>query len=120
MHDYLGFAAKELQYRRWMRYPPAGVLANVIVQAERLEEAMGWSALLGSWFGRHGSEALRVMGPAAAPIVRLKRIHRYHLVLKAESRSVLQRSLHAMLAFADAEKIPRRAIVVDVDAISLM
>ena len=35
-HDYAGFVAKELQYRRWMHYPPIGVLANVIVQGESL------------------------------------------------------------------------------------
>ena len=31
-HDYHGFVAKELQFRRWMHYPPAAVLANVVVQ----------------------------------------------------------------------------------------
>ncbi|HTH53684.1 MAG TPA: primosomal protein N', partial [Edaphobacter sp.] len=33
-HDYPGFVAKEMQYRRWMHYPPYGVLANVVVQSE--------------------------------------------------------------------------------------
>jgi primosomal protein N' (replication factor Y) len=38
-HDYPGFVTKELQYRRWMHYPPYAVLANVVVQSEKLEEA---------------------------------------------------------------------------------
>ena len=46
-HDYKSFAERELKYRRWMHYPPFGVLANVLVQSEKLEEAAGWAAMLG-------------------------------------------------------------------------
>ena len=48
-HDYKAFAERELKYRRWMHYPPFGALANVLVQSQKLEEAAGWSALLGKW-----------------------------------------------------------------------
>ena len=119
-HDYPGFVAKELQYRRWMHYPPYAVLANVIVQSEKLEEATGWATTLGKWFERTKLEKVRVLGPAAAPIVRLKRIYRYHFVLKAEQRAVLGATLRRMLAFADEREIPRRAVVIDVDALHLM
>jgi len=119
-HDYPGFVAKELQYRRWMHYPPYAVLANVVIQSEKLEEATGWSSVVGRWFQQTRLEKVRVLGPAAAPIVRLKRIYRYHFVLKAERRQVLGEALRAMLRFADAQGIPRRNLVVDVDAVHLM
>jgi primosomal protein N' (replication factor Y) (superfamily II helicase) len=119
-HDYPGFVARELQYRRWMHYPPYAVLANVVVQSERLEEATGWSTSLGGWFQRARLDKVRVLGPAAAPIVRLKRIYRYHFVLKAERRQALGETLRAMLTFAEAQNIPRRNLVVDVDAVHLM
>ena len=119
-HNYPGFVAKEMQYRRWMHYPPFAVLANVLIQSEKLEEATGWSSALGRWFEARRMEKVRVLGPAAAPIVRLKRIYRYHFVLKAERRQVLGETLRAMLAFADAQGIPRRGLVVDVDAVHLM
>ena len=119
-HDYPGFVAKELQYRRWMHYPPYAVLANVVIQSEKLEEATRWSSVLGRWFQQTRLEKVRVLGPAAAPIVRLKRIYRYHFVLKAERRQVLGGALRAMLRFADAQGIPRRNLVVDVDAVHLM
>jgi primosomal protein N' (replication factor Y) len=60
------------------------------------------------------------LGPAAAPIVRLKRIYRYHFVLKAEQRHVLQGVLRGMLGHAEAQGIPRRGLMVDVDAVHLM
>jgi primosomal protein N' (replication factor Y) len=119
-HDYPGFVAKEMQYRRWMHYPPYAVLANVLIQSEKLEEATGWSAALGRWFQQARLDKVRVLGPAAAPIVRLKRIYRYHFVLKAERRQVLGETLRAMLAFAEAQGIARRNLVVDVDAVHLM
>jgi len=119
-HDYPGFVAKEMQYRRWMHYPPYAVLANVVVQSEKLEEATGWSAELGRWFQQARLDKVRVLGPAAAPISRLKRIYRYHFVLKAEKRQGLGAVLRAMLAFAESRNIPRRNLVVDVDAVHLM
>jgi len=119
-HDYPGFVAKEMQYRRWMHYPPHGVLANVVVQSERLEEATGWSSELGRWFQNTKLEKVRVLGPAAAPISRLKRIYRFHFVLKGESRKALSEALRAMLGFAESQGVPRRNLVVDVDALHLM
>ena len=119
-HDYPGFVAKEMQYRRWMHYPPYAVLANVVVQSEKVEEATGWSAELGRWFQQARLDKVRVLGPAAAPISRLKRIYRYHFVLKAEKRQALGAVLRAMLTFAESRSIPRRNLVVDVDAVHLM
>ena len=46
-HDYASFVERELKYRRWMHYPPFGVLANVLVQSQKLEEAAAWSSVLG-------------------------------------------------------------------------
>jgi primosomal protein N' (replication factor Y) (superfamily II helicase) len=119
-HDYTGFAARELYFRRAMRYPPFSVLANVIVQSEKLEEVLGWSTKLGRWLQQRQLEGVRVLGPAAAPNSRLKRIYRYHLVLKADRRDVLGAALREMLAVVDREEIPRRAVVVDVDPMHLM
>ncbi len=119
-HDYTGFAARELYFRRAMRYPPFSVLANVIVQSERLEEVLDWSGRLGRWLQKRQLDGVRVLGPAAAPNARLKRIYRYHLVLKAERRDVLGAALREMLAVVDREEIPRRSVVVDVDPMHLM
>ena len=119
-HDYTGFVAKELQYSRWMHYPPAAVLANVLVQGESMAEAAAWANTLGRWFAATPLDNVRVLGPSAAPIARLKRIYRFHFVLKAERRDALSRTLRALLAHADAQAIPRRNLVVDVDAVHLM
>ena len=119
-HDYHAFVARELKYRRWMHYPPFHSLANLIIQSPRLEEAAGWAAALSRWFSSTQLDNVRVLGPAVAPISKIKRIYRFHLLLKAEKKQALGKTLRAALAHAEAAGIPRRNLIVDVDAVSLM
>lgn len=119
-HDFSGFYDKELRFRSWMHYPPYSALANVLVRSNKLNEALEWSGVLGQWFEKTRHEGVRVMGPAAAPIVRLKQDYRYHFVLKAQSREKLNAALRAMLAHANEKQIPRTQVIVDVDALWLM
>jgi primosomal protein N' (replication factor Y) (superfamily II helicase) len=119
-HDFTGFYEKELQFRSWMHYPPYSALANVVVRSDKLDEALQWSGTLGKWFEKTRHEGVRVLGPAAAPIVRLKRDYRYHFVLKSPSREKLNTLLRSMLVYAAQQKIPRTQVIVDVDALWLM
>jgi len=119
-HDFHAFVERELKYRRWMHYPPFNVLANVLIQSQQLEEAAGWAATLGRWFQQTQLTGVRVLGPATAPISKIKRIYRFHLVMKAEKRQLLAKTLRSMLAHAEEAGVPRRNLIVDVDAVSLM
>ena len=119
-HDYASFVERELKYRRWMHYPPFGMLANVLVQAERLEDAARWAAELGKWLQKAEPAGIRVLGPCTAPVARIKGIYRFHLILKGTARQSLNAALRGMLAHADAAGVPRRNLIVDVDAQRLM
>jgi primosomal protein N' (replication factor Y) len=70
-HDYVGFATREMYFRRGMRYPPFAVLANVLVTGEHLEEVLGWAAKIGRWVEQRKFAGVKVLGPAAAPRSRL-------------------------------------------------
>jgi primosomal protein N' (replication factor Y) len=123
-HDYGGFAEKELRFRGWMHYPPLDALANVVVRSDQQEEALRFAGILGRWFEQARGNAgilqgVRVLGPAPAPIVRLKKDYRFHFVLKSASRERLNAVLRAMLAAAQQQKIPVTKLIVDVDAMSL-
>ncbi|HEX8814368.1 MAG TPA: primosomal protein N' [Terriglobales bacterium] len=119
-HDFQNFYDKDLRYRSWMHYPPYTSLTNVLVRSDNLDEAMRWSGILGQWFEKTRHEGIRVLGPSAAPIVRLKRDYRYQFVLKSASREKLNALLRSMLAHAAENKIPRTNLIVDVDALWLM
>jgi primosomal protein N' (replication factor Y) (superfamily II helicase) len=118
--DYRGFFDRELQFRKMMAYPPFTALANVIVRDAVLEKAIQWSRQLSEYFIPHDGKGLRVLGPAAAPLARLKKEHRFQFLLKSPKRSVMTKLLSGALAYCDAKDIPQSAVLVDVDPLSLM
>lgn len=119
-HNYTGFVEQELRYRRLLHYPPTAVLTNVLVEHSDLAKASRWVGQLGQWFQQKTLPGVRVLGPAASPIARIKRIYRFHLILKAGNRRQLASAVRQMLEFADSVEIPRRHLTVDVDAVQLM
>ncbi|MGA8107833.1 MAG: primosomal protein N' [Acidobacteriaceae bacterium] len=119
-HDYAAFVERELRFRRAMHYPPYAALANVLLHSLRLEEAAGWAAALGRWCHETTLKQVRVLGPASAPIAKIKRTYRFHLVMKGENRTALQKALRALLAHAEQAGIPRANLIIDVDPTNLM
>ena len=119
-HDYRGFYEKEARFRSCMHYPPFNAVSNVLVRSPKLNEALTWSGILGKWFEATRLGGIRVIGPAAAPIVRLKTEYRYHFLLKSASRERMNNVLRGMIEHAVENKIPRSNLVVDVDALSVV
>jgi primosomal protein N' (replication factor Y) len=118
--DYPAFYERETQFRRAMAYPPFSSLANVIVRHTDLEKAIGWSRQLSEYFSPHDGKGLRILGPAAAPLARLKREHRFQFLLKSPKRSLLAKVLGGAMTFLDLKEIPETAVLVDMDPLSLM
>ncbi len=117
--NYDQFYEKELEFRRMMRYPPFSALANVLVRSESREQALKLSADLGALL-TPPPEHLRVLGPAEAPVPRLKKEYRYQLLIKAASRKALKGVLEDMRRFALERKWPATALVIDVDPLTLL
>jgi len=118
--DYTAFFERELHFRRMMAYPPFTSLANVIVRDTSLEKAIRWSRQLSEYFSPHDGESVRILGPATAPLARLKKEHRFQFLLKSPKRSVLTKVLTGAMAYCDAKEIPQTAVLVDMDALSLL
>lgn len=118
--DYISFFERELHFRRVMTYPPFTSLANVIVRDTSLEKAILWSRQLSEYFSPHDGKGLRVLGPASAPLARLKREHRFQFLLKSPKRALLGKILAGALVHAEVRGIPQTAILVDVDPINLL
>ncbi len=117
--DYTAFYEKELAFRRAMSYPPFTAMANVLVRSEKKELALRMSGELGMLL-TPPPEKLRVMGPAEAPVPRLKAEYRYQLLIKSASRIALNALLQKVRAFAIERKWPATALVIDVDPLSLL
>jgi primosomal protein N' (replication factor Y) len=87
-----------------------------------MEEAAGWASVLGKYLVQEQERGapVRVLGPCTAPIARIKNVYRFHMILKSASRKALNAALRGMLAHADEAGVPRRNLIVDVDALRLM
>jgi len=117
--DYDGFYEKEIQFRKLMRYPPFCALANVLLRNEKQDQAMAMSAELASVLDP-APEGIKVLGPAEAPVNKLKNEYRYQLLIKAVSRKQLNELLQRLRRFALDRKWSPASLVIDVDPLSLL
>jgi len=118
--DYPAFYERETQFRRVMAYPPFTSLANVIVRDTDLQKAIRWSRQLSEYFSPHDGKGLRILGPAAAPLAKLKKEHRFQFLLKSPKRSLLAKVLGGAMSYIELKEIPETAVLVDMDPLSLM
>ena len=113
--DYAMFYKQEIRFRELMHYPPFTVLANILVKHPSAETAMKLTGRLGRHFESAQQEGLRILGPAAAPIRRLKKDYRYQFLIKASNRRALREVLVSCREFAERENFPAASLIVDVD-----
>jgi primosomal protein N' (replication factor Y) len=92
----------------------------VLVRGPKLEAAIRWTRQLESFFESQKMSEIRVLGPAAAPLARLKGEYRFHFLLKSIRRSALNQLLNKCLIFCAEKEIPDRAILIDVDPVNLL
>ncbi|MDQ2946476.1 MAG: primosomal protein N' [Acidobacteriota bacterium] len=117
--DYQGFYEKEIQFRRLMRYPPFCALANILVRSEKQEDALAMSGELGHLLNPT-PEGLKLLGPAEAPVARLKNEFRYQLLIKAASRVKLNETLQGLRRFAIEKRWSATSLIIDVDPLTLL
>ncbi|HEX4002043.1 MAG TPA: primosomal protein N' [Candidatus Acidoferrales bacterium] len=117
--DYVSFYEKEAQFRRLLHYPPFTALASVLVRDRKVENAIRWSRALAEYFAPFEERGVKILGPAAAPLARLRRDYRFQFVLKSPQRAMLGKALAGALDFCAAKQFPETAVIVDVDPTSL-
>lgn len=117
--DYASFYAKEMEFRRALRYPPFSALANVLIRHGEAEKAFSMSTELERLL-QPAEPGIRVMGPAPAPVTKLKTEFRFQILIKATDRTKLNQLLQKMRNYAVESKWPATALVIDVDPLSLM
>jgi primosomal protein N' (replication factor Y) len=120
-HDFDAFASQELKSREALSYPPFSRIANI-----RLSSIEGG---LAESFARDAAEAIRgesaawgikVLGPAPAPIEKLRGRYRWQILIKAPSARILSGLMASTIPKLEA-KIPRKVrLNVDVDPSNLL
>jgi primosomal protein N' (replication factor Y) (superfamily II helicase) len=119
--NYEGFYEHEINFRRNMRYPPFVALINVLVKHTEFAKAASLATdLAGSIRAADTEKVLKVLGPAPAPIARLKGEHRLQVLIKTRYRRQAREALDA--AMSDLKEAGRdlRMITIEVDPVNLM
>ena len=121
-HDVSGFLAQELRDRRELGYPPYSRLALLRVEAaaeEVARQAAAWLATHARSSAAAARRELEVLGPAPAPITRLRGRYRFRVMLRAPTRAPL-RAVIARLAGLRHELDRRVRFAIDVDPVSML
>ncbi len=92
---------------------------SLLASSDRAEAAPADGRRFTAGPASHGFR-FRVLGPAPAPLARLHGRHRIQFLIKAASRSELSRLLLGLADYCQAERVPPRSVVIDMDPVSVM
>ena len=114
------FYARETRYRKAMFYPPFTALAGVMVVDRDPSRAATLARTVGEFLDSVRTNAIRILGPAPAPLEKIKRVHRHQLLIKSASRSALHHMLNRLEHYVEEQKIGPTRVTIDVDPVSLL
>ena len=95
-HDYLGFAAGELPNRKEYNYPPYGYMARIVIRGESKTRSEQMSEKIAEEIQISADELglpLNLLGPAPAPVEKLRGRFRYHIQLLTGQENALQQTI---------------------------
>jgi primosomal protein N' (replication factor Y) len=117
-HDYEGFVASELPERQKYGVPPFGRLVRIIARGPDESTVQGYLKTLAEALSAASPPTVRLLGPAPAPVLKIRNLYRFHLQLRCPAAKPLQELLHAVPA-----TVPLPAgveLAIDVDPASLL
>ncbi len=125
-HDFKGFAEKELAFRKELDYPPYAELLRIVLEGQKepavIERARALGQRLRSVVDSLSLKAPRkpigILGPAPAPIARIRRRYRWQMMAKGKEHGSIQRLLEE--ARGDLKSSSNVQVVVDVDPIAML
>ncbi len=123
--DYTGFFEREIEYRKLLGYPPFARLAQIVVsnasQVEASKVGRKIAAAIKSQSQRHElNSQLRILGPAVAPLEKLRGKYRYQVLLKSPPGTDLTPVLRDAFAELGTHRVPLKDVRVDIDPLSLL
>lgn len=120
--DYRAFAREELSHRRQLNYPPFYRLGRILFQSTDCAQLEQEMEILGDKIQNisfpFGSDELFILGPAPAPMSKINKLHRWHLIFKARSPSILKQALTKVFEIYTPSRSLRAYM--DIDPLNLM
>lgn len=119
--NYKDFYEVEVNFRRRLRYPPFVALASILIKHPSYNYAFDNARILRESLQKMNNEKnCIILGPAPAPLSRLKGEHRLQILVKAKNRTKLRQTLDFALAEAEAEFCDLKVVYVEIDPVNLL
>jgi primosomal protein N' (replication factor Y) len=116
--DYARFIRREIELRRELMYPPFARMALVRIEGDDAEQvSLSARKIAGVLDQVAKPESLRVLGPAPAPIERIKHRYRWQVLLKARERHELRAALAAVASYPAQDGI---GVGIDIDPVNML
>jgi len=104
--DHPAFAGAELRFRKAFRYPPyTHLLLALFVDIELPKAHRAAGAAFTALASADVAREIRILGPAPAPLERLKGLWRYHLLIKAERREAIAEAGRLLAALPEPPRL---------------
>ena len=123
-HDYKGFFDSEIEFRRVLNYPPFSRLVGLKLDGPKIDEVEIKARMLGAMLrdiagkNPHVQDRIEILGPAPAPIQKLRSRYRWQLLLKGkQSSSLLELAKQARAALPRSHSI---RLHIDVDPYNML
>jgi primosomal protein N' (replication factor Y) len=121
-HDYEGFYKGELEFRRQLLYPPFSHLVLLTIAGPK-EDVVESSARSVSDVANRVAQGkgIEILGPAPAPLLRIRGKYRWQVVLKGKKVTCLHQVLTSLLEeLEDRHKTRGVRVIVDVDPVAML
>ena len=119
--NYDDFYREEIRFRQNLNYPPFVALASILIKHSNYNYAFDNAQIMRDCLQKSNSEKnCIVLGPAPAPLARLKGEHRLQILVKARNRAKLRETIDFALAEAQEKFCDLRVVNVEIDPINLL
>jgi primosomal protein N' (replication factor Y) (superfamily II helicase) len=120
--DYARFMRRELELRRELDYPPFARLAMVRIEGADARATSALAATVARLLTKCApGDQIRVLGPAPAPIERIKGRYRWQVMLKSRELRPMRAALAAMRTeLGDRARRDGVMLAIDIDPVRMM
>ena len=119
--NYDNFYAEEIRFRQNLNYPPFVALASVLIKHTNYNFAFDNARIFRECLEKSNAEKnCIILGPAPAPLARLKGEHRLQILIKARNRAKLRETIDFALSDAQENFCDLRSVFVEIDPVNLM
>jgi primosomal protein N' (replication factor Y) len=117
-HDYHAFVRTELPERERFGVPPYGRLVRLIARGKAESAVLEYMNELAAALRSAADHSVRILGPAPAPILKIRNLFRFHLQLRCPD----SRPLHSLVSTVPDHHAPPHGIdlAIDVDPITML